>query len=170
MEAVLLPIFDILTPILELISMLLVALYPILDIVAVATITVGSVFGWLGEWIQHIVTTIWNWLRSINIFGWHPFGSGYTETHAPKDLFSYIGDNLAEYRDNSNAVKGSNLGDETGDTSTTTSITSATYTGSTSVTINIYQQAPVVGDGGMSQFARMLRREFEELDYYGVTT
>ena len=170
LEAVLLPIFDILTPILELISMLLVALYPILDIVAVATITVGSVFGWLGDWIQHIVTTIWNWLRSINIFGWHPFGSGYTETHAPKDLFSYIGDNLAEYRDNSNAVKGSNLGDETGDTSTTTSITSATYTGSTSVTINIYQQAPVVGDGGMSQFARMLRREFEELDYYGVTT
>ena len=171
LEWTIMPIFDILTPILELISMLLTALYPILDIVAVATITVGSVFGWLGDWIQHIVTTIWNWLRSINIFGWHPFGSGYTETHAPKDLFSYIGDNLAAYRDESNTVKGSNLGsDEEGDTSTNTSITSASYSGSTTVHINIYQQAPVVGDGGMSEFARMIMREFEELNYYGVTT
>lgn len=171
LEWTIMPIFDILTPILELISMLLTALYPILDIVAVATITVGSVFGWLGDWIQHIVTTIWNWLRSINIFGWHPFGSGYTETHAPKDLFSYIGDNLAAYRDESNTVKGSNLGsDEEGDTSTNTSITSASYSGSTTVHINIYQQAPVVGDGGMSEFARMIMKEFEELNYYGVTT
>ena len=171
LEWTIMPIFDILTPILELISMLLTALYPVLDIVAVATITVGSVFGWLGDWIQHIVTTIWNWLRSINIFGWHPFGSGYTETHAPKDLFSYIGDNLAEYRGESNKVKGSNLGDdEEEDTSTNTSITSASYSGSTTVHINIYQQAPVVGDGGMSEFARMIRKEFEELNYYGVTT
>lgn len=172
LEWTIMPIFDILTPILELISMLLTALYPVLDIVAVATITVGSVFGWLGDWIKHIVTTIWNWLRSINIFGWHPFGSGYTETHAPKDLFSYIGDNLAEYRGESNKVKGSNLGDdeEEEDTSTKTSITSASYSGSTTVHINIYQQAPVVGDGGMSEFARMIRREFEELDYYGTTT
>lgn len=172
LEWTIMPIFDILTPILELISMLLTALYPVLDIVAVATITVGSVFGWLGDWIKHIVTTIWNWLRSINIFGWHPFGSGYTETHAPKDLFSYIGDNLAEYRGESNKVKGSNLGDdeEEEDTSTNTSITSASYSGSTTVHINIYQQAPVVGDGGMSEFARMIRKEFEELNYYGVTT
>lgn len=171
LEWSIMPIFDILTPILELISMLLTALYPVLDIVAVATITVGSVFGWLGDWIKHIVTTIWNWLRSINIFGWHPFGSGYTETHAPKDLFSYIGDNLAEYRNESNKAKGSNLGDdEEEDTSTNTSITSASYSGSTTVHINIYQQAPVVGDGGMSEFARMIMKEFEELNYYGATT
>jgi hypothetical protein len=39
------------------------------------------------------------------------------------------------------------------------------------VTINIYQQAPVVGSDGMRAFARMIRGEFEKLDYYfGVTT
>ena len=43
------------------------------------------------------------------------------------------------------------------------------YRGATSVTINIYQEAPVVGDNGMRQFAQMIRDEFEALDYYGVT-
>jgi hypothetical protein len=39
------------------------------------------------------------------------------------------------------------------------------------VTINIYQQAPVVGSGGMRAFAQMIRGEFEQLDYYfGATT
>ena len=37
------------------------------------------------------------------------------------------------------------------------------------MTINIYQQSPVVGDGGMRAFAQMVRDEFAELDYYGVT-
>ena len=39
---------------------------------------------------------------------------------------------------------------------------------SQSITINIYQQSPVVGDGGMRQFAAMIRTEFEALAYYGT--
>ena len=57
-----------------------------------------------------------------------------------------------------------------GNASTATAVSSAGYQGATHVTINIYQEAPVVGDGGMRQFARMIRSEWDNLEYYGVTT
>ena len=53
--------------------------------------------------------------------------------------------------------------------STQTAVSSASYQGATQVTINIYQEAPVVGDGGMQRFAQMIREEFFNLDYYSVT-
>jgi len=46
---------------------------------------------------------------------------------------------------------------------------SAGYQGATHVNITIYQNSPVVGSDGMRAFARMIRGEFERLDYYGVT-
>ena len=53
--------------------------------------------------------------------------------------------------------------------STQIALSSAFYWEATQVTINIYQEAPVVGNGGMRQFAQMVREAFTELDYYGVT-
>ena len=52
--------------------------------------------------------------------------------------------------------------------STNQAISSAAYRGATSVTINIYAEGPIVGDGGMRQFAALIRDEFDALDYYGV--
>jgi hypothetical protein len=54
--------------------------------------------------------------------------------------------------------------------STGTAVSSASYQGATQVTINIYQEAPVVGEGGMRAFAKMIKTEFDELEYYGVAT
>ena len=34
--------------------------------------------------------------------------------------------------------------------------------------MNIYQNAPVVGEDGMTQFAMMIRDKFEELNYYAA--
>ena len=56
------------------------------------------------------------------------------------------------------------------DSATETAISSASYRGATQVTINIYAEGPFVGDGGMREFARMIRDEFDALSYYGVTT
>ena len=53
--------------------------------------------------------------------------------------------------------------------STQTAVSSVSYQGATQVTINIYQEAPVVGEKGMRQFVQMVREAFTELDYYGVT-
>lgn len=44
----------------------------------------------------------------------------------------------------------------------------ATYTGAVTVHLNVYQNAPVVGEDGMTQFAMMIRDKFEELDYYAA--
>ena len=46
--------------------------------------------------------------------------------------------------------------------------TNATYTGATTVHMNIYQNAPVVGENGMEQFAIMIRDKFEELNYFAA--
>ena len=56
----------------------------------------------------------------------------------------------------------------TSGTSASTAVSSASYQGATQVTINIYQQSPVVGDGGMRAFAKMIHDEFDALAYYGV--
>ena len=53
--------------------------------------------------------------------------------------------------------------------STQTAVSSASYQGATQVTTNIYQEAPVVGEKGMRQFAQMIREQFLQIDYYGVT-
>lgn len=42
----------------------------------------------------------------------------------------------------------------------------ATYTGSQNITINIYQNAPLVGSNGMKEFTLMLRDELDTLGYY----
>ena len=67
-----------------------------------------------------------------------------------------------------NAFNGQGLGGNVLDTSTATAVQNATYTGAMSVTINIFQQAPVVGEGGMMEFAQMIRTQFENLAYYSV--
>lgn len=48
-------------------------------------------------------------------------------------------------------------------------LSQASYRGATNVTINIYATGPFVGENGMRDFARMIREEFDALDYYGVT-
>lgn len=44
----------------------------------------------------------------------------------------------------------------------------ASYTGSQTIIINIYQQAPLVGSSGMKEFAVILRSELDDLGYYGA--
>ena len=52
---------------------------------------------------------------------------------------------------------------------TQTAVSSASYQGANQVTTNIYQEAPVVGEKGMRQFVQMIREQFLQIDYYGVT-
>lgn len=51
-------------------------------------------------------------------------------------------------------------------TATSTASESASYR-TQSITINIYQNAAVVGTGGITEFARMIKGELIALDYYG---
>lgn len=153
---------SILTPIISTIIAVLKVLEGPLKAVAKGLSAVGETLSWLGDWIKHIVASVVNWLASINIAGWHPFGGLYMEDVNPGNLFDRIHNNW-------NNIDKAFQGNENGtDTSTQTAMQNASYTGGTSVTINIYQEAPIVGEGGMLEFARMIRSQFETLDYYGT--
>jgi hypothetical protein len=169
--AVLTPVLQGLGPVFQVISGVLTAFSPILLLVAKAfTILmspvqyVADLLSWLGNWIQYLGSVIAT--AAYNLV--HPFRKkSYASSPGSfsSDAFSGLADRLSNI--DAIADQGSVATDAA---STTTAVGSAAYQGGTQVTINIYQQAPVVGSGGMRAFAQMIRGEFEQLDYYGVTT
>jgi len=169
--AVLGPILQSLAPTFQILAGVMTALSPILLLVAKAfTILMSPVqfladlFSWLGSWVQHLGSVIAT--AAYNLV--HPFKQkSYASSPGSfsSDAFSGLADRLSNI--DSISDQGSIATDAV---STSTAVGNAGYQGATQVTINIYQQAPVVGTGGMRAFARMIRGEFEQLDYYGVTT
>jgi hypothetical protein len=168
--AVLSPVLQSLAPVFQVISGIMMAFSPILLLVAKAfTILmspleyVADLLSWLGSWVQYLGSVIAT--AAYNLV--HPFRQkSYASSPGSfsSDAFSGLADRLA----NIDAI--ANQGSVATDAvSTATAVGSAGYQGATHVTINIYQQAPVVGSDGMRAFARMIRGEFERLDYYGVT-
>ena len=149
-------VFDALTPVVsgvgKLFSLIMAPIHYVADL-----------FSWLGKWISYLGECIGIAIYNIT----HPF-SAKSMPSSPggfsSDAFSGLYDRLIkwdEYGTHTSAV--------TDTVSTQTAVSSASYQGATQVTINIYQEAPVVGEGGMRQFAQMVREAFTELDYYGVT-
>ncbi len=169
--AVLTPVLQSLAPIFQVISGIMMAFSPILLLVAKAfTILmsplqyVADLLSWLGSWVQYLGSVIAT--AAYNLV--HPFRQkSYASSPGSfsSDAFNGLADRLANI--DAIADQGSAATDAV---STTTAVGNASYQGATQVTINIYQQAPVVGSDGMRAFARMIRGEFERLDYYGVTT
>ena len=150
-------ISSLLVPVLDGLVAILNILEVPLKLVAKGLSAVGETLGWLGDWIRHIVATIVNWLAS-----WIPWMDGMSDPGKPGNL----GDRIQTSWDKIDAAfNGDSLATST---STDTAMRNASYSGATSVTINIYQEAPVVGDGGMLQFAQMIREQFENLAYYSV--
>lgn len=136
-------------------------LTPVLNLFANIVLTITGTFQYIGQLLQHWVATVLNWLASIDLLGWRPFaGLATNDPGAPGSLSTY----LTNYK---KGILGSTGAADS--EATKQAVSSASYRGSTNVTINIYQEAPVVGDNGMRQFAQMIRDEFEALDYYGVT-
>lgn len=169
--AVLSPLLQGFQPIFLVLAGVMTALSPILILVAKAfTILMSPVqfiadlFSWLGTWIQYLGGVIAT--AAYNLV--HPFGK---RSYAPNpgsfssDAFSGLANRLSNI--DSIATSDSVATDAV---STSTAVSGAGFQGATQVTINIYQQAPVVGNGGMRAFAQMIRSEFDQLDYYGVTT
>lgn len=152
-----------LTPILSLLTNVLKMLEPAIKDLSKVIVTVTGTIQYVVQVLQHWVAVVMNWLADLEIFGWHPFeGLRMEDPGSPGKYGHFIQNKWGEI--DAAFDKGVTSG-----TSTATSISSAGYQGATQIVINIYQQAPVVGDGGMRQFASMIRDEFSNLDYYGVT-
>lgn len=166
------PVFQTLAPIFEVLGLVVTTLNPILILLAKAfTILMSPVqfiadlFSWLGNWVRYlgdcIYVATWNLTHWFNRKSYGSSPGGFSS-----DAFSGLQGRLDAIDE---LAAGTSHG-ASDSVSTGTSLASASYQGGTTVTINIWQQAPVVGDGGMAAFARMIRREFEALDHYGVTT
>lgn len=156
-------ISSILAPVLQVIGNILQALMPVIKVFAKIFVTVTGTIQYVIQVLQHWVATLMNWLADLNILGWHPFGGlRMNDPGSPGSYSSFIKSKWASV----DAAFESSTAEGTG---TATAVTSAGYQGATQVTINIYQQAPVVGDGGMRTFAAMIKTEFDNLNYFGVT-
>ena len=158
-------ISSVLTPVITLLCIAFNTLEPIITLLAKGLTYVTGLFEWAAQGIRHIMAMFVNWLASIDLWGWRPFENlRMNDPGSPGNLGEFIDIKLAELDEAWNSYR-ADYG-----TSTDAAVSSASYRGATHVTINIYQEAPVVGDGGMKQFAHMIRQEFDELSYYGVTT
>ena len=166
------PAFQILSPVVELVALALDALAPVIAFVGkvftaiMAPVQyVADLFSWLGKWISYlgscIGVAVYNMTHPLNTKSMPSTPGSFSS-----DAFTGLEERLSAW-DTYAAGTGTAVTDSV---STGTAISSAGYQGATQVTINIYQQSPIVGDGGMRQFAQMIRREFEGMDYYGVTT
>lgn len=186
----LLPIFDALLPILSLVALhMQTLLAPAITVVATVAEWVAARLDMLNPILVLIakaftilmapvefVADLFNWVGGvISAFGtnvgvamWnitHPFSQrGFVSGPGAfsSDAFSGLADRLAaidELAANTGAISSS--------VSTTTASQSASYRVQP-ITINIYQQAPVVGSDGMREFARMIRGEFDALGYLGA--
>lgn len=165
------PVFQLLSPIIELVALVFSALTPIIALVGKGlTILmspiqyVADLFSWLGRWLSYLGDCVgvcaWNLSHWFNQRSFPSSPGGFSS-----DAFSGLKDRIAAWDgfglSNSAASDSVSVG---------TAISSAGYQGATNVTINIYQQAPIVGDGGMRSFAKMIKKEFDELSYFGVTS
>lgn len=169
-STVLAPIFQIISPFLQIIAVALRVLSSVIVLVGKAfTILmapvqfVADLFSWLGKWLSYfgdcVGVAAWNLSHWFNQRAM-PTNPGSFKSDAFTGLQSRL-DSWDAINNSDNAVSNS--------VSTGTAVSSASYQGSTQVTINIYQQAPVVGDNGMRSFAQMIRNEFAALDYLGTT-
>ena len=157
-------ITHVLSPVLKVIGAILEALMPIIKVFAKIFVTVTGTIEYVIQTLQHWVASLMNWLAGLNIFGWYPFGGlAMEDPGAPGRYKDFIGNKWASI-DAAFEAASSPSGTATGQ-----SVSSAGYQGATQITINIYQEAPVVGDGGMREFAQMIKDEFDNLNYYGVT-
>ncbi len=169
--SVIAPVFQLLSPAIELVALVFTALTPIIALVGkVFTVVmapiqyVADLFSWLGKWLSYLGQCVS--VCAYNLTHWFTPKSYPTSPGGfSSDAFTGLEARIAKWDEfglSDTAASDS--------VSTGTAVSSAGYQGATQVTINIYQQAPVVGDGGMRAFASMIRNEFEQLDYFGVTT
>jgi hypothetical protein len=138
--AVLAPVLKILSPIIELVGKAFVWLYN--NVI----MPIANALIWVFTAVQNAIAGV------INAFTWL---TGISVQYA-----SYEDAKLQKIEYGDVVQAGANAAGAT-------AAQSAQYR-SQSITINIYQQSPVVGDNGMRQFAAMIRAEFEALAYYGT--
>lgn len=127
---------------------------PILQMVANVFIGIATVIEWVGQWIGHLIATVINWAG-----GW--LGIHVNDPGAPDSLDAMLSDRLAtvgEY--NNSGLTGS-------DADTASAVQNASYSGGTTVYLNVFNYGNVIGENGMDEFALIIRDKLYETNYFG---
>lgn len=180
----LLPIIDLLSPVINLIANILMTVFaPVLQILApiiqllaailqpfIGVITLlAKVFTVLMAPVQWLAD-LFSWMGDVlQTFAWnimHPFRQQSGPGSFYSDAFSGLSDRLAAI--DALAANNQTISSAVSSSTASTASQSASYR-TQQITINIYQQAPVVGSGGMDEFVGMIRTRFNELAYFGAT-
>ena len=152
-------VMKVLSPIIEVVALVFQMMTPILTLLSKVFVVLMSpvqwladLFGWLGGVMQ---TFAWNIAHPFRTRDYEGFSSdAFTGLQGRLDAIDAMGTNsqslTASYSQ-----------------SDATATQSANYR-TQPITVNIYQQAPVVGSDGMSYVARMIRGEIEMLAYAGA--
>lgn len=156
----LMPVIQLLAPFIQIVALMFQMLAPVLGLIAKAFIVLMSPI--------QFVADLFTWLSEvIKTFAWniaHPFDQKDGPGAFESDAFSGLAERLAAI--DQLTANGQTLQDGYNPSADTAS-QSANYRVQ-SVTINIYQQAPVVGSGGMDEFVTMIRDKFQALEYFGA--
>ena len=157
--------FDVVALVVQVLSPIMLTVAKALTILAAPIQWLADLISWLGEWLVWFGECIG--IALYNVL--HPFTKkSYSENPGgfSSDAFTGLTDRL-EQIDAIGTITNGVSGSYDSDT-TSTSVRTATYTGANNYYFNIYQQAPVVGDGGMQEFAKIIKKEFAELAYMGA--
>lgn len=155
------PILQILQPIFQAIALVLQTLAPLFGFLAKALIILMAPVQWLADlftWVGEVIKTFaWNIM--------HPFDQRSGPSAFTSDAFTSIPDKLKKVDEMMSNSQSLQDGYTTGASDATKSAEYRTQ----KITINIYQNAPMVGSGGMDEFVQMIRTRFNELAYFGAT-
>lgn len=154
---------SILKPAVTVIAAILQALVPILEFLMPAFAGIGAVVQTVSEGINWIIASLLNWLASIHIGGWYPFGGlGYRD---PGTVHS-VGENFNNIMSSWDAAR-ANTATGISTSSTGTAGQTASYSGATRIYMtNDFSGAYVVGNNGFKELALIIRDTLEDAEYY----
>ena len=143
---------NVLGPILSTITQIIERLMPVIQAVANVFIGLAAVIEWFGQWIGHIIAWVVN-----NALGWA--GVHINDPGRPDDLATFIDDRMANVGEFNSAFSG--------EAATQTAVQNASYSGGTTVHLNVYNYGNIVGENGINEFALTIRDKLYEMNYYG---
>lgn len=156
MNAALLPILDIITNAFE-------ALAPVIKVLAKVLTVVTGTIQWIIQTLMHWIASFLNWLAGLNIFGWQPLSFlRVTDPGSPGSYGDFIGAKLSAI--DAAYERTYSTGS---DVSTTQAVTNASYSGATTVHLNVYNYGNITGDNGIMEFALLIRDTLVSADYLG---
>lgn len=161
------PVLQIVGSLFQVVGSVLSPLAPIIGLVSKALIILASpiqwvadLFTWLADWMKYFGKCIGEVINHIFDI-WNADFSGSPGSFK-SDAFSGLEGRLQNVDSLSMGAPASMA------VSAGQAVQNASYQGSSNITLNVYIEGNVYGDGGMTELAKRLRSEFLELERYNI--